>query len=88
MKPPSSRVLMPGITTTAKANSNKPSGEVGKAETWWVPISGAAPRQLARYVNVPSVHPDGTRIAFEVVSAEPRQFEIWAMENVLMATRK
>ena len=55
----------------------------GPQESWWVPISGGTAKQLSHFIGTPAIHPDGRRVALTVANAQPRRFEIWAMEHFL-----
>lgn len=61
----------------------KPATASSTPESWWVSVPDGVSRRLPHYVGVPSVHPDGKRLAFQVDSGEPRRYEIWAMEHFL-----
>lgn len=52
-------------------------------ETWWVPLSGTAPRKLSQFMANVHVHPDGRNVAFQTVNSQPSTSEIWVMEHFL-----
>jgi hypothetical protein len=51
--------------------------------SWWVSVPDGVSRQLPHYLGFPAIHPDGKRLAFQVVSGEPRRYEFWAMDHFL-----
>jgi Tol biopolymer transport system component len=55
-----------------------------------IPIDGGAPQKLdltMKRIRHLSVHPDGQRIAFSSMGANPEQSQVWVMENFLPADK-
>jgi hypothetical protein len=58
-------------------------GETTGSILWRVPVNGGPAAKVGvsmnARINSPTVHPDGTRIAFATVEADTN--EVWALEN-------
>jgi hypothetical protein len=74
--PDSRSVLLQQVAGTGSAQNRSFS-------SWWVTVPDGVSRRLPYYLGFPSVHPDGKRLAFAVVSGEPRSYEVWAMDHFL-----
>jgi Tol biopolymer transport system component len=52
-------------------------------DSWWVSVPDGMSRRLPHYLGFPTIHPDGKRVAFQVVGREPRSYEVWVMDHFL-----
>jgi len=61
-------------------------GENGKSQLWSIPVQGGELEKLNIEIwgfNKLTVHPDGTRFAFNSYGPSLKQEELWMMENFL-----